>query len=224
MFGGLQPASIRPLHSAVRRGSSVGVSVAAHLALLAGIVFHSVRAIDLSPSELPYGNSSYSYRLMYVVPSDQNDNTPAEAARLLFPHKSKPRPHLQSAPSKPIPEQQAVTADAETGDHNSHAGSPLGTMVDGPITGHEVHVAYPVVYPDPPVARAELPKGLVGDVVIEVTIDSEGNVIETKIVQAIGHGIDEKIEATLRRWHYQPATLDGTPVASRHDVHFHFPS
>jgi periplasmic protein TonB len=49
-------------------------------------------------------------------------------------------------------------------------------------------------------------------------------VIETKIVQAIGHGIDEKIEATLRRWHYQPATLDGTPVASRTDVHFHFPS
>ncbi|HYW38579.1 MAG TPA: energy transducer TonB [Terriglobales bacterium] len=97
-------------------------------------------------------------------------------------------------------------------------------MIDGPITGHEVHVAYPVVYPDPPVARAELPRDLQGDVVIEVTIDSQGNVVETKIVQAIGHGIDEKIEATLRRWHYQPATLDGTPVASRHDVHFHFPS
>ena len=62
------------------------------------------------------------------------------------------------------------------------------------------------------------------DVVIEVTIDSQGNVVETKIVQAIGHGIDEKIEATLRQWHYQPATLDGVPVASRHDVHFHFPS
>jgi eukaryotic-like serine/threonine-protein kinase len=39
-----------------------------------------------------------------------------------------------------------------------------------------------------------------------------------------GHGIDGKIEATLHHRHYQPATLDGTPVASRHDVHFHFPS
>jgi protein TonB len=97
-------------------------------------------------------------------------------------------------------------------------------MIDGPITGHEVHVAYPVVYPDPPVERSALPRDLIGDVVIEVTIDPQGNVVATKIVQAIGHGIDEKIEATLRRWHYQPATLDGTPVASRHDVHFHFPS
>ena len=91
---------------------------------------------------------------------------------------------------------------------------PWDTMIDGPITGHEVHVAYPTVFPNPPVDRAELPRDLVGDVVIEVTIDSQGNVVETKIVQSIGHGIDEKIEATLRRWHYQPATLDGTPVAS----------
>ena len=97
-------------------------------------------------------------------------------------------------------------------------------MIDGPITGHEVHVAYPVVYPDPPVARAELPRDLQGDVIIEVTIDSQGNVVEIRILQAIGHGIDEKIVATLRQWRYQPATLDGVPVASKHEVHFHFPS
>jgi TonB family protein len=83
------------------------------------------------------------------------------------------------------------------------------------ITGHEVRVAYPVVYPDPPVARAELPRDFQGDVVIELAIDSQGNVVETKIVQAIGHGVDEKIEATLRQWHYQPATLDGVPAASQ---------
>jgi protein TonB len=85
-------------------------------------------------------------------------------------------------------------------------------------------VAYPTVFPDPPVARAELPPDLKGDVVIEVTIDSTGAVVETRIIQAIGHGIDEKVVATLRQWHFQPATLDGTPVASKHDVHFHFPS
>lgn len=97
-------------------------------------------------------------------------------------------------------------------------------MIDGPIAGHEVRVAYPVVFPDPPVARAELPRDLRGDVVIEVTIDSQGNVVGTRVIEAIGHGIDEKIAATLRQWHYQPATLDGVPVASKHDVHFHFPS
>jgi TonB family protein len=200
------------------------VSVAAHLAVLAVLAFHNPRVIDLTPTWLAYGEGAHSYKLVYLAPGT-NENAPPDAAKLLFPPRTnKARPNPRSQSLKTALERQQVTTDAESGDHNSRAGSPLGTMIDGPITGHEVHVAYPVVYPDPPVDRAELPRDLQGDVVIEVTIDSQGNVVETKIVQAIGHGIDEKIEATLRRWRYQPATLDGTPVASRHDVHFHFPS
>ena len=211
------------MSSGLRRHRAVVVSVAAHLAVLAVLVFHNPRVIDLSPDWLAHGDAAQTYKLTYFPPAAKNDATPRDAARLLFPVRaSKLRPPSQP----PEPQQVIVIADAEAADHNSRAGSPLGTMttIDGPITGHEVHVAYPVVYPDPPVERGELPRDLQGDVVIEVTIDSQGNVVETKIVQAIGHGIDEKIEATLRRWHYQPATLDGTPVASRHDVHFHFPS
>jgi TonB family protein len=196
--------------------------VAAHLALLGVIAFYHRAPIELTPTWIAYGDSAHSYKLVYL-PSGANDDTPE--AKLRLPSSAiKPRPRPQLHTAKPAPEPQPIMANADAGDQNSRAGSPLGTMIDGPITGHEVHVAYPVVYPDPPVDRAELPRDLVGDVVIEVTIDSQGNVVETKIVQAIGHGIDEKIEATLRRWHYQPATLDGAPVASRHDVHFHFPS
>jgi hypothetical protein len=221
VFTGLQPAS-----SGFWRNRAIVASVAAHLTVLAVIVLHNSRPIEASPTWLAYGDGAHTYKLIYFPPDASNDTRP-DAAKLLFPRANKPRPQPHPTPKtqapKPEPEPQ-VTVDAEAGDHNSQAGSPLGTMIDGPVTGHEVHVAYPTVYPDPPVDRAGLPRDLVGDVVIEVTIDSVGNVVETKIVQAIGHGIDEKIEATLRLWHYQPATLDGTPVASRHDVHFHFPS
>jgi TonB family protein len=188
--------------------------------MLAAIAFHNFRPIELTSESLAHGDSAHSYRLIYLPTPGV---TSVDTAKMIFPrHPSKPRQQLK--PPTVAPEEQPIALDADPGDHNSKAGSLFGTMIDGPITGHEVHVAYPVVYPDPPVARAELPRDLTGDVVIEVTIDSQGNVVETKIVQAIGHGIDEKIAATLRRWRYQPATLDGTPVASRHDVHFHFPS
>jgi TonB family protein len=213
---------LQPKNRGFRRHRAVSVSVAAHLAVLAVIVFHNPKVIDLGPAWLAFGDGAHTYKLIYVAP-DANDDPTSNAAKLVFPRqpsRTRPKPR----PSKPEPEPQPVIADAEEGDHNSHAGSPLGTMIDGPITGHEVHVAYSIVHPDPPVDRTELPLDLVGDVVIVVTIDSQGNVVETKIVQAIGHGIDEKIEATLRRWHFQPATLDGTPVASRVDVHYHFPS
>lgn len=219
MFTGLQPPT-----STLRRYGAIGVSVAAHLVFLAVIAFHNPKVIELSPAWIAYGDGAHNYKLVYL-PAGANDDVPSDTSRLHFPSSAiKPKPRPRPHTPQPAPEPQRVMADAEAGDHNSRAGSPLGTMIDGPITGHEVHVAYPTVFPNPPVDRAALPRDLVGDVVIEVTIDSQGNVVETRIVQAIGHGIDEKVEATLRRWHFQPATLDGSPVASKHDVHFHFPS
>jgi len=219
VFTGLQPAS-----SWLRRYRTVSLSVVAHVALLALIVFHHPKPVDLSPTWLAWGNAEHSYKITYLPPGENA----AEEAKLLLPPSAATKPSIRppAQAKKPQAEQKHHELDtkADEGTENTKAGSALGRVVDGPILGHEVHVAYPVVYPDPPVDRDTLPRDLVGDVVIEVTIDSEGNVVETKIVQAIDRGIAEKIEATLRRWHYQPATLDGTPVASHHDVHFHFPS
>jgi protein TonB len=59
---------------------------------------------------------------------------------------------------------------------------------------------------------------------VEVTIDSAGVVIETKLLKAIGYGIEEKVIAAVQRWRFRPATRDGSPIPSKQDVHFHFPS
>ena len=57
------------------------------------------------------------------------------------------------------------------------AGSPLGTVLEGPLTGEEIRPALPVVSPDPHVAADEL-GSLQGDVVVEVTIDEKGNIVQ----------------------------------------------
>ena len=215
---------VQPPSSFARRYRAVGLSVAAHLALLAAILFHNPKIIDLTPTWVANGEGSHTYQIVYVAPGN---DAAADAAKLLLPAnapaKPRPRPHPKAQAPKPAPHERPLEANAEASDHSSRAGSPLGTVLDGPISGHEVRIALPQ-YPEPQVDRANLPRNLQGDVVIEVTIDADGNVVATKIVQSIGHEIDEKIEAALRRRHYQPATLDGTPVASRQDVHFHFPS
>jgi TonB family protein len=221
VFCSLESSSTSPI-SLLRRYRVIGSSIAAHIVLLVLIVVYPRTPIEVTPTWLANGNSSHTYQLIYVAPAPE-DETPLDAKLRLPKRATPPRKPKNVKPEAPKPELSQL-ADAQPGPENLKAGTYLGRVVDGPIVGHEVHVAYPVVYPDPPVDRADLPRDLVGDVVIEVTIDSGGNVVETKVVQAIGHGIDEKIVATLRRWHYQPATLDGTPVASHHDVHFHFPS
>jgi periplasmic protein TonB len=217
VFGEIQPVAGR-----YRNHRAVAASVLAHLGLLAAILFHRPPSIDLVPSSLANGSGAQSYRMIYAPPAGRDS---ADDDKITLAHAATaPRKRPKASSAKPAPDHLQLPEDATPSDKNSRAGSALGTVIDGPIEGHDVHVAFPVVFPDPPVARSELPRDLKGDVIVEVTIDAQGNVVETRLVQSIGYGIDEKIVAALRQWRYQPATLDGVPVASKHDVHFHFPS
>ena len=92
------------------------------------------------------------------------------------------------------------------------------------MTFDEVVPAFPVIYPDPPVSRGDLPAGIQGDVIVQVTIDPQGNVVETKLIQGIGYGIEQKVLDVLQRWRFHPAVRDGVNIASQHIVHFHYPS
>ncbi len=103
-------------------------------------------------------------------------------------------------------------------------GSPDGDSDIGPVYGAGAFPALPVKFPDPHVSADELPAGVAGDVVVEVTIDVAGNIVKKKVLVSFGYGIDEKVLSVLEQWHFRPATINGMPVASRQDVHFHFPS
>ena len=102
------------------------------------------------------------------------------------------------------------------------AGSELGTLPDGPTVGFVRVPALPVVAPDVP--RSRLPAGVQGDIVVEVTIDTQGNVAQTRVLQSLGPEVDGIVIAALQARHYSPATTDGVPNVSRQDVHIHFPS
>jgi TonB family protein len=217
-------AEVHPVAERLRNHRAVGASVLTHLGLLAGILLYHPPTVLLTPVWLANGQGTQSYHVIYA-PRDGEDDP--DEQKIAIKHNVAPKTKLKRPkPSSltPPPDHLQVPADAIAADFNSRAGRALGTVIDGPIEGHEVHIAYPVIFPDPSVSRSELPRDLQGDVIVEVTIDSEGNVVETRILQAIGHGIDEKIVAALRQRRYKPATLDGMPVASKQDVHFHFPS
>jgi protein TonB len=61
-------------------------------------------------------------------------------------------------------------------------------------------------------------------VIVEITIDAQGIVVAERLLQGLGHGVDERVIAVLRDWRYHPATRNGVPIPSKYDVHFHFPS
>jgi len=117
-----------------------------------------------------------------------------------------------------------ASASTENKQADATPGSQNGSLSFGLTGNHDVRIAYSIFAPDPPIDRSKLPEWIRGDVVVEVAISEKGDVVETRVLKSLGFGLDDVIVETLRKWHYQPAKVDGVPVASKHDVYFHFPS
>jgi protein TonB len=86
----------------------------------------------------------------------------------------------------------------------------------------DVTLAMASFYPDPKPDLSALPHGTRGDVVIDIVIDEDGKVVDTKVDQGLGHGVDEAVMAVLQTWTFWPATKAGKPVASAQQLLFHF--
>jgi TonB family protein len=133
-----------------------------------------------------------------------------------------PKPSKKTRP--PVVESKAQPPTTDPSLSPGMPGYILGSLSDGFVNEHDVHIALPVIAPNPPIVRDKLPEWIRGDVIVEVTIDERGNVVQTRVLQTVGYGLDVVVVDTLRQWRFIPAKVDGVAVASRQDVHFHFPS
>jgi len=142
------------------------------------------------------------------------------------PRKALTAPVRRPKPPKIEVAKQQPRAEGETrkGDdvRTTLAGSPYGSLGEGPTYGHEVRPALPSVFPDP--LPPSLPAGVHGDVVVQVTIDAQGNITDKKILKTLGYGAEERVLAALEGWRFRPATQDGVPIPSQQYMYFHFPS
>jgi TonB family protein len=101
-------------------------------------------------------------------------------------------------------------------------GSPYGSLSDGTLNGQEIRPALPITTSEPLVSSEDLRGGAEGNVVIEITIDESGNIVNKVVVQSLGSALDGKVLAALENWHFRPATRDGVPIPSKQDVVYHF--
>ncbi len=194
--------------------------------LLLFVLIHRGAAIFVSPSDIDLGikGSSGSVSIVYLAPvGPEETQAPPDEQRPVLRAALAPKPKVHKPDANTRRTEQPTRDNAL--EQTARGGSPYGSRLPGaPLTGDEVVPALPEVFPDPPVSRSDLPAGVHGDVIVEVTIDAEGNVVETKLLQGIGFGIEQKVLSVLQRWHFRPASKDGTTIASRHTVYFHYPS
>jgi TonB family protein len=195
-------------------------------ALLAWLLLAPSKPLFVTPYAVQLGNHGHSVALVFngtnqAEISDPEDSKKARHKLDYIPPDAKTirmRAPDRVAARKPKNKPAPTVASA------ARAGETFGTVLDGPLTGHDIRPALPVLFPDPTISRSDVPSGLEGTVIVEVTIDTLGNVTATKILQRLGYGIDEKVEAAVRNWRFRPAIMDGRPIPSQQDVLYHFPS
>jgi len=142
--------------------------------------------------------------------------------RLTFPQPSKAQKKNRQrvSASQAPPDTETTTSDQLR--QPTAAGSSYGTALEGPLSGYEIRPALPVFSPDPAVDASDL-AGAEGDIIVEVTIDDHGTIVQKNVIQSLGPKVDAKVLAALANWHFRPATRNGVPIPSKQDVYYHYP-
>ena len=94
-----------------------------------------------------------------------------------------------------------------------HAQESPRAAVTPPVVVQHFDAVYP------PSALAERKHA---DVVLTVTVDTDGHVSKVEVVKSGGADLDGAAVVAARQWSFVPAMRDGQPVASRIKVPFHF--
>jgi protein TonB len=203
-----------------RWGFSLSTSLAIHVFVVA-ILYWPKASIFVKPILLAHGEggSAAPISLVLYVPSDlqlAEANKPPLLSLPVSAHKKPQKTKLRKRTNVLEAEDKPASP--------AEAGSEQGSAYDGATSGDEVKPALPVAFQDLKIPRSDLPSGVQGDVIVEITIDAQGAVVEERLLQGLGHGVDERVIAVLHDWRFRPATRNGVAISSKHDVHFHFPS
>jgi outer membrane biosynthesis protein TonB len=230
MFAQLNPATAR------RQGWLRTGSLAVHALLLAWLL-HPPDPPRLIAASVASGQNGKSVTRLYWSSKSPDDSSrsSADSATERYRHQRLSHNKLTSkapvqaaklaAPQNPLArteaEDNSKTQTLSALGHGAQAGPLYGTLNRGSFFGDEIRPALPIATSDPSVYPWQLPD-TGGNEVIEITIDERGEIVRKTVLQSLGPDIDSKCLTALENWHFQPATRNGAPIASKQDAVFPF--
>jgi TonB family protein len=213
-------AMFAPLNDRISRPQSrtLGTSLLLH-GLLLGWLLHVPGARVLAPSSVAAGNYGTAVPHLYwpshSLQANSREHT-REPDKLIWHNRHKEKKLVVPDAASPDETQSQSSAPA------APAGLPYGTLATGPAFGDEIRPALPIAATDPIVDPRDLAGHGEGSVIVEVTIDDRGNIVQKVVLQSLGPLIDNKVLAALESWRFRPATRNGVAIPSKQDVYYHF--
>jgi protein TonB len=119
---------------------------------------------------------------------------------------------------EPIVEEDVeyIETEEEVADTTFDFGGPVGgpPVIDqGPMrVGGEIQAPEKLVHVNPQYPELARRARLSGIVILEATIDREGNVVGVNVLRGLGLGLDEAAVNAVSEWKYTPTFYNGRPV------------
>ena len=139
-------------------------------------------------------------------------------------HTREPAPKADPAKKTDIPMNVPALKKSGGGStRNPHHGDGSSTALSGNGSdAQDIHPAFPVFSPHPPVSDRSLLPSSEQKIVVDVSVDAFGQVVSENLVRGLGNKLDKIVLETVKTWRFQPATLNGKPVATEAELIFPF--
>lgn len=106
---------------------------------------------------------------------------------------------------------------------NPHHGDGSANAVVGNGSDNaDLHPAFPIFSPHPPVRDRSLLPSTEQKIVVDVEVDELGTVVKETLIRGIGNQLDQIVLDVVKTWKFQPATVNGRPVATEAELIFPF--
>ncbi|MFV2072946.1 MAG: energy transducer TonB [Thermoanaerobaculales bacterium] len=211
--------ALDPFVLELQREESVANRRAARLGVVAAVILHVGLFLIIFPSSEftihHVASSPHVYKLEQV-----NFSPPPKpkAKRKVTSPKARIVPVPDATPDEPEPieREEADIADfeyPEVGLAVEIPNGPPGPTVGALQIGGNVKAPVRIYAPDPLYPEEARQARVQGAVILQTVIDKQGKVTNVRVLKGLSSGLTEAAVDAVSQWRFNPATLNGEPVA-----------
>ena len=197
------------------------------VAIVLAIVFHVIFFLIKVPEMVAEAQEAKKPKV-YVVQQVRFKPPPPKQQREIPKARAKKVPIPDPTPDEPEPIRlpEEIEPEIDIPDTDIIFGIPEGpppAEPEGPIrVGGDVQPPVKVSAPSPQYTEIARKARIQGVVIVEAIIDKEGKVTNVKVLKGLPMGLDTAAADAVKKWRFQPATLNGKPVAVIYNLTVNF--
>ena len=199
------------------------------IALAFAVVVHLVLLVVSFPSWRDEAVTEAAKPKIYVVQQVRFKPPPPKKQQEIPKPKAKKVPIPDPTPDEPepirLPDEIEPQVDLPDTDvvFEIPEGPPPSPEPEGPIqVGGDVLPPAKTFAPQPQYTEIARKARLQGVVIVQAIIDKGGNVTNVKVLKGLGMGLDQAAVDAIKKWKFDPATLNGKPVAVYYNLTVNF--